>query len=61
MGFTEKTEDEMISGGYISKKSLLGNVYYRPEGVKIAGEISINYMEYPWITCFEVEGILIEK
>lgn len=61
MGFTEKTEEEMFAEGYISEKSPLGNVYYKPEGIFVDGDISINYMEYPWITCFEVEGLVIEK
>lgn len=51
----------MLADGYLALTSPLGYVYYKPEGVCIDGDISINYMEYPWITCFEVEGIVIEK
>lgn len=61
MGFTEKTESKMSAEGYIFEKSVLGNVYYKAEGVSSDGDISINYMEYPWITCFEVEGLVISK
>lgn len=51
----------MFTDGYLALTGPLGYVYYKPEGVCIDGDISINYMEYPWITCFEVEGIVIEK
>ena len=46
----------MLAQGYVCKTSPLGNVYYLPDGVTVNGDISINYMEYPWITCFEVSG-----
>ena len=47
----------MLAQGYVCVASPLGNVYYLPDGVTVAGDISINYMEYPWITCFEVSGL----
>ena len=43
----------MLAQGYVCETSPLGNVYYLPDGVTVTGDISINYMEYPWITCFE--------
>lgn len=46
----------MLAQGYVCETSPLGNVYYLPDGVTVTGDISINYMEYPWITCFEVSG-----
>ena len=48
----------MLAQGYVCETSPLGNVYYLPDGVTVTGDISINYMEYPWITCFEVSGRL---
>ena len=48
----------MLAQGYVCETSPLGNVYYLPDGVTVTGDISINYMEYPWITCFEVSGLL---
>lgn len=53
----------MLEMGYIAEKSELGEVYYPAEGVNVLGPIIIKYVEYPWITCFEVEGLCpdIEK
>ena len=47
----------MARKGYETAKSELGNVYYPKEGVSIVGNAAVNYVEYPWITCFEVEGV----
>ena len=44
----------MLAQGYVCVASPLGNVYYLPD-------ISINYMEYPWITCFEVSGLAVSR
>ena len=49
----------MLAQGYVCETSPLGNVYYLPDGVTVTGDISINYMEYPWITCFEVSGLAV--
>ena len=49
----------MLAQGYVCVASPLGNVYYLPDGVTVTGDISINYMEYPWITCFEVSGLAV--
>lgn len=46
--------------GYETDVSELGNVFYPKEGVVISGEIAVNYIEYPWLTCFEVDGITFE-
>lgn len=51
----------MTEKGYEADCSEVGNVYYPREGVNISGSIAVNYVEYPWITCFEVEGIEIIK
>ena len=40
-------------------KSELGNVYYPSTGICIEEGIAIHYMDYPWISCFEVKGIQI--
>ena len=51
----------MLAQGYVCETSPLGNVYYLPDGVTVTGDISINYMEYPWITCFEVSGLAVSQ
>lgn len=51
----------MLAKGYRAEESELGNVYYPGEGIMIPDKITVNYMEYPWISCFEVEGIEIGK
>ncbi len=51
----------MLAKGYQWEQSELGKVYYPSEGVVILDKICVNYMEYPWISCFEVEGVEIEK
>lgn len=49
----------MAEEGYLFEKSEFGNVYYPEEGVAVQEIIIIKYVEYPWITCFEVEGVEI--
>ena len=51
----------MLAQGYVCETSPLGNVYYLPDGVTVTGDISINYMECPWITCFEVSGLAVSR
>lgn len=51
----------MSERGYRIDQSELGNVYYPKAGINIVGSVEVNYVEYPWITCFEVEGIKILK
>lgn len=51
----------MLAQGYVCVASPLGNVYYLPDEVVVDGDISINYMEYPWITCFEVNGLTVSR
>jgi hypothetical protein len=57
VSFTEEDEEAMTLKGFLVDQSELGNVYYPAEGIKISGPIVVKYVEYPWITCFEVEGI----
>ena len=59
VGFTDKDEKQMAEEGYLFEKSEFGNVYYPKEGVAVQEIIIIKYVEYPWITCFEVEGVEI--
>ena len=61
VGFTDRDEEQIVEEGYLFQRSELGNVYYPKEGVAIQETIIIKYVEYPWITCFEVEGIEILK
>lgn len=61
VGFTDKDEIQMQESGYVFENSELGKVYYPKEGIKVSKVIEIKYVEYPWITCFEVDGIQIEK
>jgi len=61
VGFTVGEEKEMIERGYVLDESVLGKVYYPKEGIRIPDKIIVKYVDYPWISCFEVEGIEILK
>jgi len=61
VGFTVGEEKEMIERGYVLDESVLGKVYYPKEGIRIPDKIIVKYVDYPWISCFEVEGIEIIK
>ncbi|WP_243126339.1 hypothetical protein [[Clostridium] hylemonae] len=61
VSFTDESSDAMLAKGYETDESELGNVYYPREGIVIPDHIAVNYIEYPWITCFEVEGVEILK
>ena len=61
VGFTVEEEQIMIEKGYVLDESVLGKVYYPKEGIRISGEIIVKFVDYPWISCFEVEGIEIVK
>ena len=61
VSFTDETEDIMKEKGYDCDESELGKVYYPNQGIELEEEIIVKRMEYPWITCFEVEGITIKK
>lgn len=37
----------------------MGKVYYPAKGVRTDDQIVVRYMEYPWISTFEVEGIQV--
>lgn len=51
----------MLEKGYVLDESVLGKVYYPKEGILIPDKIIVKYVDYPWISCFEVEGIEILK
>ncbi len=61
VSFTDEDEEAMLEKGYETDQSELGNVYYPKEGIEIPDHIIVKYVEYPWVTCFEVEGIEIIK
>ena len=61
VSFTDEAEADMLAKGYVCDESELGKVYYPDHGIVISDEVVVKYVEYPWITCFEVEGIKIEK
>ena len=61
VGFTVEEETQMLEKGYVLDKSVLGKVYYPKEGICILEKIIVKYVDYPWISCFEVEGIEILK
>ena len=61
VGFTVGEEKEMLEKGYTLDESVLGKVYYPREGIRIHDKIIVKYVDYPWISCFEVEGIEILK
>ena len=50
-----------ISRAIISVSDKTGIVEFAKElasmGVEITGDIEVNYVDYPWLTRFEVEGI----
>lgn len=33
-------------------------MYYQKDGIRISGQIRVRYEEHPWITRFEVDGIV---
>lgn len=51
----------MKEKGYDCDESELGMVYYPDHGIAFEEEVVVKYVEYPWISCFEVEGIKIHK
>ena len=61
VSFTDEGEDVMREKGYTVDQSKMGKVYYKAEGIAIHETISVNYMEYPWLSCFEVKGADIVK
>ena len=61
VGVTDKAKEEMQEDGYVCEQSELGNVFYPEEGIIVSDKIVVKRMEYPWLTCFEVEGIDIIK
>ena len=61
VGFTDKDEEQMLEQGYIFQQSEFGKVYYPKDGIALEAVVEVKYVEYPWITCFEVEGIEILK
>ena len=61
VGFTVEEHEKMLEKGYVCDESILGKVYYPKEGIRIQEKIIVKYVDYPWISCFEVEGIEILK
>ena len=61
VGFTVEEHEKMLETGYVCDESILGKVYYPKEGIRIQEKIIVKYVDYPWISCFEVEGIEIMK
>lgn len=59
VGFADKEKEYYINRGYHCDESVMGKVYYPAEGVCTEKQIVIRYMEYPWISTFEVEGIRV--
>lgn len=57
VSFTNENEKAMLEKGYKADVSELGKVYYPEQGVELSEQITVSYIEYPWITRFEVEGI----
>lgn len=61
VGFTVEEDEVMFKKGYVLDESVLGKVYYPQKGIRIEDKITVKYVDYPWISCFEVEGIEILK
>ncbi len=59
--FTNKNEQEFAEQGYVCEDSMVGKVYYDPDKIEACGQIAVNYMEYPWVSCFETEGVRIRN
>lgn len=57
VGFADEEEEYYTELGFVCDESVMGKVYYPKEGVKIEGAIVVRYMEYPWISAFEIDGI----
>ena len=51
----------MCAEGYLVEETELGKVYYPAKGLSFANDAEIKRMEYPWITCLEVDGATIHK
>ncbi len=51
----------MKEEGYAVEESELGKVYYPAKGLSFEENAEIRRMEYPWITCLEVVGVIIHK
>lgn len=49
----------MKNKGYETAKNGYGNVYYRKEEIRFPTKAAVKYAEYPWIACFETEGMEI--
>lgn len=61
MGFTDKEMEDFAKEDYVCDRSPLGMVYYKNDLIEVTGEVEVNYVEYPWISCFEVEGLRLKK
>lgn len=59
VSFTDQEEHSLEEKGYDCDESELGKVYFPKEGIVRDEQVIIKREEYPWITCFEVEGIRI--
>lgn len=57
VGFADKEKEYYDGQGYICDESVLGRVYYPKAGVVLEGRIAVRYMNYPWISTFEIDGI----
>lgn len=57
VGFADEEESYYTGLGFVCDESVMGKVYYPKDGVKIEGAIIVRYMEYPWISAFEIDGI----
>lgn len=59
VSFTDQEEHIWKEKGYDCDESELGKVYFPNDGIILEEQVVIKRVEYPWITCFEVEGIRI--
>ena len=57
VGFADKKESYYIKKGYSIFESELGKVYIPTKQVELSDEIAIRYEKYPWVECFEVDGV----
>lgn len=59
VSFTDEEPAVMLEKGYLCETCKAGNIYYPKEGMVFTAEASVNYIERPWISCCETEGIQI--
>lgn len=61
VGFADGKEAYYEEQGYACEESALGKVYYQADQIELEETRIIRYMVYPWISHFELEGIIAKE